>query len=265
MIHSLKKLCGAGALLLPLSVWAQDSGSLYDQASTQQQTASGNLELFNQIQDQQRSINDLRGEIEELQHQVSQLQSDGQKQYLDLDNRVSTLEGNGDGQNQAPSANDANGNDGDSSTGGDASSTDSQTAAGGAAGTASNTASNDQQSYQQAYALVQQRQYPQAIEAFNAFNQQFPDSKLVGNAYYWLGEVYYSQSRIDDATKAFQTVISNYSSNIKVPDATYRLGMIKARKGDVDGSIKLLKSVTTKYPQSEAAKRSQAFLTKVGV
>ncbi len=109
MKHSLKRyvgrLCGAGALVLPLSVLpltaaaqqplVQDlsnsnnssSGSFYQQAQRQEAT-SGNLVLFNQVQEHQQEIQQLRGQIEELRHQMEQLRRQSQQQYLDIEDRL---------------------------------------------------------------------------------------------------------------------------------------------------------------------------------
>ena len=102
MNHSLKRyverLCGAGALALPLSVLplmavaqqplVQDlsnsdaSSSSFYQQTQRQEASSGNLVLFNQVQEHQQEIQQLRGQIEELRHQLEQLRRQSQQQYL---------------------------------------------------------------------------------------------------------------------------------------------------------------------------------------
>ncbi|HAR06838.1 MAG TPA: tol-pal system protein YbgF, partial [Cobetia sp.] len=107
MRHSLKGLCGAGALVLPLSVMVpailspalaqqpvvrdlSGGNSFYDQTATQAQ-ASGNLALFNQVEQHQRELRELRGQIEELRYQLDQLKQQSRQQYMDLDQRMSEL------------------------------------------------------------------------------------------------------------------------------------------------------------------------------
>lgn len=271
MNRSLKKLCGAGALLLPLSVWAQDNSSLYDQTATQQTTASGSLALFNQLQDQQQVINNLRGQIEDLQHQISQVQSDGQKQYLSLSDRVSALEKGGSQQgNDTGSSSDDSGNQtatdqsgGNQDNGSGAASAGASSSDTSGSGGTSKAGDSAQQSYQKAFNYVKQHQYSQAVTAFNQFTKQYPQSSLVGNAYYWLGEVHYQQSQMPDAAKAYQALIDKYPHNDKIPDATYRLALIKARQGDVDTTEKLLNSVIKEHPKTQAAQKAKTFLAKI--
>lgn len=107
MNHGLKRyverLCGAGTLVLPLSVLpmvsvAQQpvvedlsgSGSgFYEQAQTQGgSNGNGSLVLFNQVQEHNQEIKRLRGEIEELRHQMEQLRRQSQQQYLDIEDRL---------------------------------------------------------------------------------------------------------------------------------------------------------------------------------
>ena len=44
--------------------------------------------------------------------------------------------------------------------------------------------------YRAAYALVQGRQFDEAIPAFQQFLQRFPGGLYAANAHYWLGELY---------------------------------------------------------------------------
>ena len=46
------------------------------------------------------------------------------------------------------------------------------------------------EAYRAAYALVQGRQFEQAIPAFKQFLQRYPDGQYAANAHYWLGELY---------------------------------------------------------------------------
>lgn len=268
MKHSLKRLCGAGALVLPLSVWAQSGqdfsaqSNFYNQAST---GGSGSLTIFNQLQSQQEAINQLRGQIEELQHQLEEQKQLSQQRYLDLDERISG--GGGTGGNPAA---------GSSATATDSSSSDPINAAAmggasavtqgagssGASSAGSSNSGDAQQAYQDAFELVQGRQFDQAISAFEQFNRDYPDSNLNGNAYYWLGELYSAKSQLDDSATAFQTVINKYPNSSKVPDALYKLGLVKARQGQGSESQKLLNQVIKEHPDSNAANMARDFLKR---
>ncbi|OHV11944.1 tol-pal system protein YbgF [Kushneria phosphatilytica] len=263
MKHSLIRLCGAGALVLPLSVMAESgtdfsaqSNSIYDQTST----GGGTMMLFNRLQDQQQAINELRGRIEKLEHDLAQQTQLSKQRYLDLEERISSSKGTAGGA----------GNDENDSTSNDPITRAAQSGAGNvptSSGDSSNASAGDnnkdaREAYQDAFALVQQRQFDQAIDAFEKFNQQYSDTPLKGNAYYWLGELYSAKSQLDKSARAFQTVIDDYPKSSKVSDAIYKLGLVRARQGESDQAQKLLQRVIKEYPDSNAAGLAQDFLDK---
>ncbi|WP_218314964.1 tol-pal system protein YbgF [Halomonas sp. 18071143] len=263
MNHSLKRyferLCGAGALVLPLSVLplsllsasavaqqplVQDlsSGSSGFYQQTQRQEASGgNLVLFNQVQEHQQEIQQLRGQIEELRHQLEQLRRQSQQQYLDIEDRLMSS-----GPSQI-----------EQSTPQVEPEAAEQVAQ---APSARNVSDDAQADYQAAFAHVQARQFGDAIAAFEAFVADHPDSSLTANGHYWLGELYAAEGELDAADQAFTRVIEHYSGSSKVPDALYKLGLVKARKGEAARSRELLEQVRDDYPQSSAAGLANDFL-----
>ncbi|WP_372609533.1 tol-pal system protein YbgF [Halomonas sp.] len=252
MKHGLKGLCGAGALVLPLSVWlpavaqqpivedltAQRS-SFYDQTQTRQESG-GSLVLFNQVQEHQRELQQLRGQVEELRHQLEQLRRQTRQQYLDLEDRLATAEPIGvDAPEQVDEDAARQVAEAPSPSGADA---DAQTA------------------YHSAFANVQSREFGEAIRAFEGFVVDYPDTSLTANAYYWLGELHSAEGNLDDAEVAFTTVLDDYSQSNKVPDALYKLGLLKARQGQPGESRELLERVIENHPESSAAGLANDFL-----
>ncbi|WP_110665265.1 tol-pal system protein YbgF [Salinicola halophilus] len=265
MKHGLKRLCGAGALVLPLSVWAQQpvvddltgqSGGFYSQTQARQ-SGGGTLTLLNELQENRQQVQQLRGQVEELRYQLEQLKQQTQQQYLDLDDRLSG------GASEADSS--AGMDDGASEP-----SEDSAPASADAPASSNTTtqqgsnAGDGRDAYQAAFQQVQSRQFPAAIESFNEFVASYPQSSLLPNAHYWLGELYSAQSDTGEAIDAFQTVIDDYPQSSKVPDALYKLGLLQARQGDTQGSRELLERVRSDYPSSNAAQMAEDFLNQLG-
>ncbi|MBE0464510.1 MAG: tol-pal system protein YbgF [Halomonadaceae bacterium] len=259
MNHSLKRyferLCGAGALVLPLSVLplaavaqqplVQDlssgSSSGFYQQTQRQESAGGNLVLFNQVEEHQQEIQQLRGQIEELRHQLEQLKRQSQQQYLDIEDRLMNS-----GPTQIEQAT-------------------PQVEPEAAqevvnAPSARNVSEDAQSDYQAAFAHVQARRFDEAIKAFEGFVTTHADSSLASNGYYWLGELYAAEGQLSDADASFSRVISDFSSSSKVPDALYKLGLVKARQGEAERSRELLEQVRDDYPQSSAAGLASDFL-----
>ncbi|MFC3285329.1 tol-pal system protein YbgF [Litchfieldella rifensis] len=257
MKRSLKGLCGAGALVLPLSVWAApvvedltaQPRSFYEQTEAREE-AGGNLILFNQLQENQQEIQQLRGQLEELRYQVEQLRRLSQERYLDLEERF-MAGGGGGGLGGRPSP--------DSQVDADVA-RDVATAPSGPG----NPTADAQATYQQAFQHVQDRNFPAAIQAFEAFVNNYPDTTLTANGYYWLGELYSAQSDLEPAARAFERVINDYPQSSKVPDSLYKLGLLRARQGQPDASRELLTRVRNDYPESSAAGLANDFLNQSG-
>lgn len=248
MKHSLIKLCGAGALVLPLSVWAQDPTAPTPATDPGQATGSGNIVLFNQLQTQQDAITQLQGQIEELQHQLQEQQRSSVSRYEALEKRVGDLEARPaatPGADTAPAAPAADDKAPDATA-------------------VSPESDPVQQAYQHAFDLMQGKKNDQAISEFDTFIKQHPDSSLKPNALFWLGELYSKAARLDDAAKALDSVVKDFPKSNKRADAMYKLGLIKARQGKIDVAQSTLQQVSKEYPKTSAADKAAAFLKKVG-
>lgn len=247
----LTRLCGAGALVLPLSVLAQPviedlsagSRSFYDQTEARE-SASGSLLLLNRLDEQQREIQQLRGQVEELRHQLEQLRRDSQARYLDLEQRLAS-------RGETPQQVDAEA---------------ARQVAETSAGDGSSASSADAQAaYQAAFQRVQARDFPAAIAAFEAFVADYPDTDLAANGHYWLGELHSAEEDLEAAAAAFQTVLDDHPQSNKVPDALYKLGLLKARQGQPEASRELLERLIADYPDSNAAVMGRDFLNDSGL
>lgn len=254
MRHGLKRLCGAGALVLPLTVTAQQpmiedltqsqrGGGFYSQTATREE-AGGSLVIFNQVQQHQEEIRQLRGQLEELRHQLEQLRRQTRQQYLDIEDRLMAAGGGVD--QAAPPVDEQSARE----------VAETPSASGGDAGA--------QQAYQAAFAHVQAREFGEAIGAFEAFVDQYPDARLTANAYYWLGELHSAESDLDAADAAFRRVLEDFPESSKVPDALYKLGLLEARRGQPEESRALLERVREEHPDSSAAGLANDFLRQTG-
>ncbi|HVB84154.1 MAG TPA: YbgF trimerization domain-containing protein, partial [Rhodanobacteraceae bacterium] len=80
------------------AVQAQERASLADRVTAleQQQARAndGTLSLLNRLQNLEQQVRNLQGQIEQLQHQQQESDQRQKDQYVDLDSRLSRLEGN---------------------------------------------------------------------------------------------------------------------------------------------------------------------------
>ncbi|RLR18412.1 cell division protein CpoB [Sodalis-like symbiont of Bactericera trigonica] len=218
------------------------SGSVEDRVTQLERISNAHSQLLTQLQqqlaDNQRDIDSLRGQIQENQYQLSQ-DVERQKQiYQQMDSLSSqTLAAAAEGQPQTST-----------SAGGSQSAAPAATASGSDANT----------DYNEAVALVlEKKQYDQAISAFQSFVKRYPDSTYQHNAHYWLGQLNYNQGKKDDAAYYFALVVKNYSKSPKAPDALLEVGVIMHEKGQKDKARAVYQQVGKLYPSTEAAKQAQ--------
>lgn len=224
------------------------SGSVEDRVTSLERITNAQGQLFSQLQqqlsDNQRDIDSLRGQIQENQYQLNQVVERQKQILLQLDSQGSANSSANTGAAAADSA----------STASDASST----AAAPVASTAPASSGDANTDYNRAVDLVLvKKQNDQAITAFQSFVKQYPDSTYQPNANYWLGQLFYNKGKKDDSAYYFAVVVKNYPKSPKAPDAMYKVGVIMQEKGQADKAKAVYQQVIKQYPTSDAAKQAQ--------
>ncbi len=241
----------------PSQTYGKESSGGYSQqdagSSGAASTSGGGqdlAQLFYQLQLLQQEVQDLSGKLEEQGHRLDRLAKDQQEQYLDLDRRMQALR-NG-------SAGAAAGGSGGSGAG--SASSEPDQGSGETAGAAPSGA-GEREAYAAAFQLMKQRQFDQAIDAFNQLVANYPNGAYTPNAFYWLGELYLAEHQLEKARQYFAQVVNLYPDHQKVPDALYKLGVVYDQLGDKDRSREYLNKVVKQYPQSSAAGLAQTYLS----
>ncbi|PXV54754.1 tol-pal system protein YbgF [Dyella jiangningensis] len=270
----------ASAMLFGVPAHAQDSRlSLADRVSRLEQQAQnqnqGGTTLVNQVQALQSQVQQMQGQIEELQHQLQEANDKNKVQATDFDSRLGRLE-SGAGAAAANPGNAANPNvqppAANAAPAATAPAAVSPAATGKAAagappaaagkGAAANNATA-QAAYDDAFKSLRAGDYVKSSRDFRNFIQQYPDSSLLPNAFYWLGESYYATSNYQVALEAFQHLVSQFPQSEKVPDALLKVGYSQLELKQVDAGKATLKNVTAKYPGSRAAGLAQERLRRL--
>lgn len=195
------------------------------------------LDLSQRIEAAQAETRVLRGQVDELQHQVTQSQTQSREMYGDVDRRLSALEGN-------PGA----------------------AAAVGASPTAGGLplpSGDDRANYQAAFDLLKDAKYPEAISAFKNFLTTFPTSALADNAQYWLGEAHYVTRQYPDALRDFRTVIEKYPDSRKIPDALLKIGYCNYELKNWGEARSALSQVVQRFGDTTAARLASQRLAKL--
>ena len=84
-----------------------------------------------------------------------------------------------------------------------------------------------------------------------------PQSELLPNAYYWIGEAYYSEKNYENAIVQFQDVIEKYPSHSKASASLYKQALAFESLGEGKKAAALLKKLIEIYPASDEAKKAK--------
>lgn len=95
--------------------------------------------------------------------------------------------------------------------------------------------------------------YPAAITAWQRFLNAHPNSRLAGDAQYWLGEAYYVSRDYNAAKEAFINLGLNDPQSARLPDALLKLGYIYGELGDISRAREVLQKLMQVYPSTQAA------------
>jgi tol-pal system protein YbgF len=109
--------------------------------------------------------------------------------------------------------------------------------------------------YDAALALVNQKQFAQALDAFAAFLVKWPDHPNADNAFYWRGECYFAQGDFTRAAEQFEGLIARFPLGNKVPDALLKLGICEQKLGNTTKAKAAFERIQREFPRSEAARR----------
>lgn len=124
---------------------------------------------------------------------------------------------------------------------------------------AANVSPQEQTAFNNAYTLLTQKQYDQATTAFNNFLKKYPKSTLAADAHFWLGDLYLAEGQPDNASQEYRAVISSQNA-AKRPDAMVKLGTILLAYGDNTNAKKLFQTVISQYPNTPAAAQAKTRL-----
>lgn len=224
------------------------SGSVEDRVTTLERISNAQAQLMQQLQqqmsDNQRDIDALRGQIQQNTYQLNQVVERQKQLYQQIDTLSSASSRGG----QQAAGSDAAADTGAAATAGAAAST-------GSAPAQTGDANSD---YNAAVALIlEKKQYDQAISALQAWVKRYPDSTYQPNANYWLGQLNYNKGKKDDAAYYYATVVKNYPKSPKAAEALLKVGVIMQEKKDTAKAKAVFQQVIKLYPDTESAKQAQ--------
>lgn len=218
---------------LTLAIGCLASTSAYSQAESVAQRVdrlerafearqAGQARILQQLNSLQREVSELRGITESHANQLEQILERQRDLYQEIERRLAEPQSTG-----MDSAGYENADAFDTNT------------------------NNAETGYDRAIRLVlEEKRYDQAIPEFQDFIANNPNSEYVGNAHYWLGQLFYVQQNYPEAKSHFSTVVSNHADSTKRADCILKLGMIAAVEGNSAAARRFFEQVNSEYPNS---------------
>jgi tol-pal system protein YbgF len=223
----------------------------------QDRTAQILIEQDQLIKDLQREIRQLRGDNEQINHQLKILQQN----QRDIEQR---LTGNPPKNDPPPPLmpNMSMGMSGMNNTMG-MTSPPPQTPVLPALSLADPKTTTAPPDYQQAFDLLQRGQFDKAIPAFDSFVKQSPTGDYADNAQYWLGEAYYAKRDFVGALAAFKKLVDNYPDSPKKSHALLKIGFSYDELGDKISARQTLEQLRKEFPSTTPSRLAEERLKKL--
>lgn len=107
--------------------------------------------------------------------------------------------------------------------------------------------------------------YDIAGQEYSDYVKFYGNSEMAPNAQYYIGEIYYTRKDYDNALKAFDAVLERYPDNNKTLDAMYMKGRTLFQMGERTKAANEFRAVYARSPRSELAAKAKAQLANMGL
>jgi tol-pal system protein YbgF len=223
---------GRGQLFLSLAATALLL-TIPSPLSAQEENADQMIQLMSRISAIEAENRELRGQLEETQHQLSTLNQQMETLNADIDYRLNNPENGSMPLPLPPSPPLSEDNIKDTPPTSDA-----------------------DQEYEKARTFLEQGDYEAAERAFAAFVASHPKHKSAGAAQYWLGVTFFVRGEHEKAVATFAKGYKNYPKSSKTADNLLKLAKSLAaldRKADACTTLEQLSSEHPKFSPKEVA------------
>jgi len=114
-----------------------------------------------------------------------------------------------------------------------------------------------QKAYDDAFVLARQGKYEPAIAGFQSFLGNCPNDPSAENAYFWIGECYYSLEKYSQAVTQFDYVLKNYKGSGNTSRALYKLARSKQELGQKAEARKTFQQLINEFPKTLEAEQAK--------
>ena len=118
--------------------------------------------------------------------------------------------------------------------------------------------------YTQGMTLVRAEKGEEGRALLKTFLETAPQSALVPNAVYWIGESYYLEKNYPQAILTFKDVTRRFPKHHKAAAALLKIAMSYQMLGENDNATLYLRALLKDHPKSEPAPAARKLLSELG-
>jgi len=111
--------------------------------------------------------------------------------------------------------------------------------------------------------LLDNSRYSEAAENLRLLILSYPEGSYVGDAYFWLGEIYLVQEMFEDSLEILESFIAKFDDHPRVPDALYKLALTLLSLEKKEEALLYFQDVISNYPNSGASLLAEQDLIKL--
>ena len=219
----------------------------------------GNIETSRDSSALQSDLRQLRGEVEQLQHQMTVDAQQQKDQLANLESRVQRLEQGGGGQGAAttppPMA-------GGAQVGGTPPPPSQLVPPAGQA-PAGNVSADEEQSYLRNFNMLRAGKNADAIAGFRQQLATYPQGSYADNGWYWMGMAYYNDRDDAQALSSFQSLLERFPASPRVPDTLLKVGAILQAESKPEQARAAYQRVIQSFPNTTAASTARQRLNQL--
>lgn len=213
--------------------------ALVSSESDREQSVRSMLDLQMQIEAINTELRKLRGQNEELVHNLQDAEKRQKDFYVDLDARLRRIE-EGSVAVAAPPVDRA-----DSSK------------------DVSDDPVGENRAFETAYTLYRAENYQNAAVAFSDFLKNYPQSVHEANVHYWMGNSYFLLKDCKNSIGSYQTLIEKYLDHPRAPEAMLNIADCELEMKSKTAAKKTLKQLISQFPGSDASEKAKKRLATI--
>jgi tol-pal system protein YbgF len=192
------------------------------------------LDLQIQMEGLNTELRKLRGQNEELVHNLAEAEKRQKDFYIDLDTRVRHLETSATSAAPAVAPERVD-------------------------GTRDVPADpvGENRAFEAAYNFYKSENYQNAVASFRDFLKNYPQSVHEANVYYWMGNANFLLKDCKGSVSSYQALIEKYQDHPRVPEAMLNIASCQQDLNNKTAARKTLKQLISQFPGSDASEKAK--------